>query len=240
MHRTFKTVGAATGLAIALGLGAASHAAAATVIITADHLASTSYKTVLGGTVDGAAFTPTTVYESPQVFTVSIDGGPSETMLAFCVDIFHHFPEGDVPLTYETASVTHNSHALLSGEGFGLSSLVSSEIGYLADIGQHTTNAARLAGIQGAIWRIEYPGLTLNGSHGSTFVDHYMAIAANWGADHPDVTTFSHGFYAVDGSTQGMVIGAPEPAAWGLMLLGFGLLGGAMRRRRTAAQPSAV
>jgi hypothetical protein len=31
----------------------------------------------------------------------------------------------------------------------------------------------------------------------------------------------------------GTFSGVPEPATWGLMILGFGLVGGAMRRRQT-------
>ncbi|HEY0436218.1 MAG TPA: hypothetical protein VGC92_06230, partial [Phenylobacterium sp.] len=142
--------------ALAMGLGAASHAGAATVLITADHLATTSYKVNLGGTVDGNAFSQHNVYESPELFTVSVDGGPSESLLAFCVDIFHHFDNNSSPLTYETANVTHNSDSTFSGGGFALSNLVSGQIGYLASLGTHTSDAARLAGIQGAIWKTEY------------------------------------------------------------------------------------
>jgi hypothetical protein len=38
---------------------------------------------------------------------------------------------------------------------------------------------------------------------------------------------------------SGPPVAAPEPASWGLMLLGFGGLGGVLRRRRTDAAPIA-
>ncbi|MBS0363312.1 MAG: PEPxxWA-CTERM sorting domain-containing protein [Proteobacteria bacterium] len=44
----------------------------------------------------------------------------------------------------------------------------------------------------------------------------------NWTADSVTITTFESG-------------GVPEPAAWALMILGFGASGAALRRRRSAA-----
>lgn len=40
------------------------------------------------------------------------------------------------------------------------------------------------------------------------------------------------GFISVDTTIENLV---PEPATWGLMLLGFGLAGASMRRRRAIA-----
>jgi hypothetical protein len=37
------------------------------------------------------------------------------------------------------------------------------------------------------------------------------------------------------GEIRGFLDAVPEPAAWGLMLLGFGLVGGAVRMRRARA-----
>lgn len=36
------------------------------------------------------------------------------------------------------------------------------------------------------------------------------------------------------GELRGQLAGIPEPASWGMMIVGFGLVGGAMRRRKSA------
>jgi len=49
--------------------------------------------------------------------------------------------------------------------------------------------------------------------------------------------TFVAGTYHLTGYTDGvagtLVISVPEPASWAMMVGGFGMMGGAMRRRRT-------
>src|SRR5579871_4167225 len=105
---------AATAATAALGLATAANAA--TVLITADHLATSAYTVTLGGTVDGNAYSQG-VYESPDVLTVSINGGLPQDILAFCVDIFHNFNSNTPPVTYTTSQVTHNSDSPASGGG---------------------------------------------------------------------------------------------------------------------------
>src|SRR5947209_7719487 len=153
MSKTLKRAALAVG-ALTLAAGLASRASAMPVLIVGDHLATSDYVVDLGGTIDGHAFNLANVYESPDVFT--IDGGPDD-LLAFCVDIYHRFdPAHTPPVTYQARDITHNSHSTLSGNGFALSHLVSGEIGFLAGIGKSTSDAAKLAGIQGAIWKVEY------------------------------------------------------------------------------------
>jgi hypothetical protein len=48
--------------------------------------------------------------------------------------------------------------------------------------------------------------------------------------------TLSSGSEPVFGDLTATVTGVPEAASWALMLAGFGLVGGAMRRRRQSAQ----
>lgn len=228
------------GAVAAVGaLTLASSAGASTVLITGDHLSSYNYTTVLGGTVDGHAFGGLNVYESPDILTVSIDGGPPQQLLAFCVDIFHFFdPAHTPPVNYYTSSLVKNSDAPLSGDGVVLGSLLSGELGYLAELGKTTTNQARLAGIQGAIWQTEYSGLTLSG--GSPYVAEYAGLATAWGAGHAGYTGHGDAIYALDGRTQGFTTGGvPEPASWALMLMGFGGLGAMLRRRRQAGAATA-
>ena len=55
------------------------------------------------------------------------------------------------------------------------------------------------------------------------------------------IDLLSGGYAAIDNlrivasNTPGDVGGVPEPATWAMMILGFGVVGGAMRRRRSAA-----
>jgi hypothetical protein len=227
-----------------LGLGAAaataalllaSPAMASTVFISADHLATSAYTTTLGGTVDGTPFN-LGVYESPDILTASFDGGPSEQLLVFCVDIFHFFdPAHTPPITYQTGPLTTDSSGAQSGTGVPLTPLISGEIGFLASLYETNNSADALAGIQGAIWLTEYTGLTLSG--GSSQVAHFQALGSAWAATHADNTTFADAIYSVRGQNQGFVIGGqvPEPASWALMIAGFGLAGAMLRRRRPLA-----
>jgi hypothetical protein len=228
---------AATG-AMAL----AASAQAGTVLISADHLASTAYTTVLGGTVDGQGFN-INVYEAPDILTASFDNAPSEQLLVFCVDIFHFFdPANTPPVTYHTAPLTTDSSTTPSGTGRALTPLISGEIGYLASLYSTNMSADALAGIQGAIWLTEYnslPGNSLTLTGGSVAqVAHFQQLGAQWAAAHPSNTTFAPAIYGNDpGTTQGFVIGGavPEPASWAMMIAGFGMAGAMVRRRRRIA-----
>jgi hypothetical protein len=229
MRKVLLAAAAAVG-AMALG----TSASASTVFISADHMVTGAYFVELGGTVDGNPFS-LKAFESPDILTVSYDGGPLQNILVFCVDVFHLFGPDVPPVTYETGELTNNSDSPLSGGGTPLSHVISGEIGYLASLGQSTNDADRLAAIQGAIWQTEYSGLTITG--GSSYTAEYLALAAAWGAAHSDFNGYADAIYAQDGHTQGFVTGGgvPEPASWALMIAGFGLAGGMLRRRRAAA-----
>ena len=235
MRKTTQLFAAAAALTLALA--GASQASASTVYISADHLYTSAYTVVLGGTVDGNPFSAN-VFESPDVLTVSIDNGAPQDILAFCVDIFHNFNSSTPPVTYVTSPVTNNSDSANSGGGPALSNVISGELGFLADLGKITSDPERMAGIQGAVWKTEYAGLTLSG--GSSYVDYYAGLASAWGAAHPNFAGYANGIYATNGQTQGFGAtqgfttgGVPEPATWALMLSGFGLAGAALRRGRT-------
>lgn len=55
-------------------------------------------------------------------------------------------------------------------------------------------------------------------------------------------TIIVHGASQVNGAYSGIIsfAGVPEPATWGLMILGFGSVGAAMRRRRSASTTAAA
>jgi hypothetical protein len=81
-----------------------------------------------------------------------------------------------------------------------------------------------------------YDGLaqTVATSIGSTYtISFFLADDSQGSFTNPDIDTF---VYAGDGLPVSTVVapGVPEPAAWALMIGGFGLAGVALRRRRTA------
>jgi hypothetical protein len=236
LHVFRKTLLGAAAASAALAF--VTQAAAATVVINSSHVIG-SDTVHLTGTVDGDPLPYPNVYEGPEAMNVSIDGGPAQDIIAFCVDLFHLWPGAPPSQTYTTAPVEHDSDSAFSGDGHTLLDPISGEIGFLADIGAHTSDVQRLAGIQGAIWAVEYPTITVNG--GSSYLNYYVGLATNWGVTHPNSTSHAVGIYSVGGSnqgfgvTQGFAMGVAEPGAWALMIGGFGLAGASLRRRRSVA-----
>jgi hypothetical protein len=79
------------------------------------------------------------------------------------------------------------------------------------------------------------PGEPNNAGGAENFIELNWASATGWndaGVSTPQ--TRANGF-VVEFNDGHVSSGAPEPAAWALMLLGFGGMGVAMRRRRLAA-----
>ena len=226
------------GAATALGaFGLASSAGAATVVINSSH--------VIGGyTVQISGGAPySNVYEGPEAMNVSFNGGPAQDITAFCVDLFHLWTGAPPAQTYVTAPVTKDSHDYWSGDGNTLSDSVSGQIGFLAGMGQTTSDVARLAGIQGAIWSIEYPAFTISSPPGnpssSPYLGYYVGLAGAWATSHPGFHGHANGIYSVGGSSQGFGLtqgfttgGVPEPTTWALMIGGFGMAGAMLRHRR--------
>jgi hypothetical protein len=72
------------------------------------------------------------------------------------------------------------------------------------------------------------------GRSAGTYTD---VLTFNGYSSYPGESNFSFGPITVDVSVRvtGGVMGVPEPAAWAMMLVGFGLIGGAMRRRTAVA-----
>jgi len=82
-------------------------------------------------------------------------------------------------------------------------------------------NVGQLGGVHGMTYATPTTGTLSAGPH--TF-DLFFADRH---------TTGSEVYFSID--TEGLVVtgGVPEPATWGMMLAGFGILGLAMRRRKT-------
>jgi PEP-CTERM motif len=174
------------------------------------------------------------VDDSVLVFTTST----GSVLPMFCVDIWHAISLGSANINYAESALLTDSSGALSGTGAALSATQIGEISSLADLGrdiyfQGGANAAvDLAGVQGAIWSIENPAVTVSGETAvNNAIASYVAYASTHQAS-PDMA-----FYDVTGQSQGVIAGVPEPASWTLMLMGFGGLGAAFRasRRRQLA-----
>jgi hypothetical protein len=71
---------------------------------------------------------------------------------------------------------------------------------------------------------------------------HYSGVVEEYGTVHPAipdyaVRTYDGPSFYLEGSrvSVGEAVAVPEPAAWVLLIAGFGLTGGALRRRKAAA-----
>jgi hypothetical protein len=101
----------------------------------------------------------------------------------------------------------------------------------------------QLAGVQGAIWKIENPGFTVTGApivngHG---IQADVTANINTYSSTAFLNTLSTGHIDVVFDTNlpahqafAFAASVPEPATWGMMILGFGGVGAVIRRRRAA------
>ncbi len=153
-------------------------------------------------------------------------GDPDFTVLGFCINLFLGI---GVPAQYHVDNLTTDGH------GNALTSTQVSEIYGLAALGSNLFKigapdlANKLAGIQGAIWAIEYPAYTVAGGTSAinSYISSYVAMA-------PSLHGNAYVLLSDDGKSQGFVIGVPEPATWAMMILGFGAVGMMLRSRRRA------
>jgi len=142
----------------------------------------------------------------------------------FCDDLNHTVNVGGPQaLEYTVGLVT------VDGTGKALSEAVSNEMGQLADIGvfdydHHNEDGAIAA--QAAIWGIEYGvAVTSTDSTIQHFINQDLTVKNNGKG-------FATGLIGMDGQQSQITGGVPEPAAWAMMLMGFGGLGAAMRGAR--------
>jgi hypothetical protein len=188
-------------------------------------------------------------------------GGPMEE-LGFCVDIFHDIGLGTLNLQYDdTYDLTVDSRYLDNAHPFTGATLLS--LGQIAQVGKlvnygiqlyaHGPNTAdtvdRLAALQGAIWQVVNPGYSvvsgnaaLDGYIASYSAADYAASLTGYGPVSSNITFITEtGNYGKASAHQSFALGGvPEPATWAMMILGFGLMGAALRRSRDRLATAAV
>ncbi len=74
-------------------------------------------------------------------------------------------------------------------------------------------------------------GSRLDGASGSAYVDPILRIDPSFFTASNPQSLYSLSFS--NGIVNGLTGAVPEPATWAMLILGFGMVGGAMRRRRT-------
>ena len=235
------------GLAVAAALGAvmglAGAAQATTMVLVSDSM-NTGYTAQITGPASPFTGGGLDAYEGPITFQVT-EGGKPMTITAFCVDLFDDISLGGLNLNYESwtlgsARDTDNQHlgtTLTGGQLGEIDKLLTLASALETNM---SGNAPELAALQGAIWEVENPAYTVTSHNGGidNLTAQYVADAA---ITNPNATgylptgrmetiissgTDNQAFaFAVPG-------GVPEPATWTMMIMGFGAMGAALRRRR--------
>jgi PEP-CTERM motif len=188
--------------------------------------------TSLSGTINGNPFN-----ESANTGLITLTTTTGSIFPVFCIDLFHTIGIGSQspPLPYTTGTIVADSSSNPSGTGGNpLNSPVPGEIQTLANLGyadyvHGTGNADIYAGLQGAIWDIEYnqDGNNLTDA-GSLTVNGLIASDIAYAVAHPatySISLFPGADGQAFGSGQGFSTGVPEPSTWAMMLLGFAGLG---------------
>ncbi len=208
-----KICSALLGLAIAAGI--TSSAAAAQLVITNVETGNPDYGNVSVQDWGQPWTTPILMYDSANV-----------EQIVFCDDLQHVvYVGGGQQLHYVTGLVT------VDGAGKALDVGVSNVMGQIADLGRSDYLSGDEDGAiaaQAAIWGLEY-GLNVSSTDATINGDIQQDLLIK-----DNGRGYALGLIAQDG-TQSQIIGlggVPEPATWAMMLLGFGVIGTAMRRGR--------
>jgi hypothetical protein len=249
-----KSLAAAASMSV---LAIASHASAAIPITVTDVEMYQGYTANIG--------TSETAWTNIMRFTATGPGGAAvPDLFGFCIDIYHNIGLGPQTLSFSdtkgdpppllTTNFNGTPNNLSPGQVKAISDLVDS--GYLLYVNNPGSDDMWLqeAAIQAAIWQVENTNIVISVNNSSTTVTGDPTTLGTY------FTKFSTGNYnpADYGVTpqdrvftllstnrsQSFAIGwpgggVPEPATWGLMLVGFGGMGAVLRRNRKAAAVAA-
>ncbi|MBN8809172.1 MAG: choice-of-anchor C family protein [Sphingomonas sp.] len=129
---------------------------------------------------------------------------------------------GSIAQTFDTvAGATYQVTFLLAGNTDG--SPTTKTLNVWADGG-------RAAG-----YSFDTTGKSASSMGWTQFTYNFMAIGASTTLTFSSTTGTAYGA-ALDNVTVSRVAAVPEPASWAMLIAGFGLMGGTLRRRRTATQ----
>ena len=188
------------------------------------------------------------VYDAPVTFHAIDDGTPID-FLAYCIDIYHDMYlgplNGGAGYAYHPEALTTDSKDSTStaqlGDALSVTQLdkIGALVNYSAFLVSHpdANLANQLSAIQAAIWVVENnfsagPHYTVSSNNGlNPLITQYV----NDAAVAPYMPTGqTHTIFANDYGHQAFIIagGIPEPATWGLMIVGFGGVGAMLRQRR--------
>ena len=244
----------------ALGaLAVASTASAANIFLDRAEMFTPSTAHIAGPNYPGV-----TAYDGPVLFTAnygtSADLAHSFQFLGFCVDLFDDINVGiNSPLTinlqYHDGQLTTNNaeNSSLAPHGaldlITLNQLQKDDISALVNFGARLWNTDsvgdpthlhmsgtlvdQLAGVQGAIWAIENPAFTITSGDSGTqsFITAYSKQSF---IDTLAVGKIDVVFDSNQPFHQAFAFAVPEPSTWAMLLMGFGAMGAALRRRRMA------
>ncbi len=254
---------AVPALTLVVGLATASISQAATSIyLGAERYDSTNVASLSG--IPGSPANGGSVILAPQIYTANFGtsvGNPTFDLLVFCVDVYH-WSGTNLAYNYDYAQpLSTNSRNGFTGDLLTMSQV--EQVGRLVNYGYalygsgQTYEINKLAAVQGAIWKVVNPNLTIDATNnfvdgGGTTIDtlitslsganYQFTINADVGPVSDKIrflkqsTTSADPFidqgYGRARSHQAFAIAVPEPATWVMMIGGFAVAGGMLRRSR--------
>lgn len=188
------------------------------------------------------------------------NGGGAFDIFTYCVDLANYVSLGNVSYTSYAITPLSALSTITTAKANALNALLTNTTPLLnAATGQTAVNIS--AATQMAVWEIMFetqpawsvtntsafymttPGSSTQANltalhHAQTLADGYLANVANssWKVN----TNYQLKLlYSPNQQSQIFLTAVPEPATWAMMVLGFGAVGGALRRRRTTGVATA-